>query len=101
MSWAFGRAPTLAQPLDPALCIKVDADGRRQLGQVRHGGEAHRQIGDARDRLRLGDEVVLFGAQGSDRITQAELEANSSAYGPELLAVLGNSLPKVLKTRPA
>ena len=54
-------------------------------------------VTDARDSVRLGDEVVLFGAQGNERITQAELEANSSAYGPELLAVLGNSLPRVLK----
>lgn len=54
-------------------------------------------VTDAKDVVRLGDEVVLFGAQGSERITQAELETNSSAYGPELLAVLGNSLPKVLK----
>ncbi|MCU0892026.1 MAG: hypothetical protein MUE77_09835 [Sandarakinorhabdus sp.] len=54
-------------------------------------------VTDARDMVRLGDEVVLFGAQGTERITEAELETNSQAYGPELLAVLGNSLPKVLK----
>ena len=47
--------------------------------------------------VRPGDEVVLFGAQGGDRISQAELEANSSAYGPELLAVLGATLPRVLR----
>jgi len=49
------------------------------------------------DRINLEDEVVLFGRQGSEVITQAELEKNSAAYGPDLLAVLGNSLPKVLK----
>jgi alanine racemase len=49
--------------------------------------------------LQLGDEVVLFGAQGTDRITQAEFEANSSAYAPEMLAVLGAALPHVLKAR--
>lgn len=57
------------------------------------------------DRLRLDDEVVIFGAQagrlGSDRITQAEFEANSGQYGPELLALLGNSLPRVLKAHPS
>jgi alanine racemase len=47
--------------------------------------------------VRLGDEVVLFGKQGGERITQAELEANSQAYGPELLGVLGAGLPRVLK----
>lgn len=54
-------------------------------------------VTDARDTVRLGDEVVLFGAQGGERITQAELEANSQAYGPELLGVLGAGLPRVLK----
>jgi hypothetical protein len=54
-------------------------------------------VTDARDTVRLGDEVVLFGAQGRERITQAELEANSQAYGPELLGVLGAGLPRVLK----
>lgn len=49
--------------------------------------------------VKLDDEVVLFGAQGNDRITQAEFEANSSAYAPEMLAVLGAALPKVLKPR--
>jgi alanine racemase len=47
----------------------------------------------------LDDEVVLFGPQGSDRITQPEFEANSSAYAPEMLAVLGATLPRVLKAR--
>jgi alanine racemase len=54
-------------------------------------------VTDAPGTVRLGDEVVLFGAQGAERITQAELEANSGAYGPELLAVLGATLPRVLK----
>jgi alanine racemase len=49
------------------------------------------------DRIKLDDEVVLFGRQGDEVITQKELETNSSAYGPDLLAVMGNSLPKMLK----
>ncbi|MEI6643899.1 MAG: alanine racemase [Novosphingobium sp.] len=49
--------------------------------------------------VKFDDEVVLFGAQGADRITQAEFEANSSAYAPEMLAVLGATLPRVLKAR--
>ncbi|HQS69023.1 MAG: alanine racemase [Novosphingobium sp. 28-62-57] len=49
------------------------------------------------DSLRLDDEVVLFGGQGAQRITQAEFETNGSAYGPEMLAVLGATLPRVLK----
>jgi len=49
------------------------------------------------DRIAIDDEVVLLGRQGADRITQAEFEANSSAYAPEMLAMLGATLPKVLK----
>ena len=49
------------------------------------------------NQVRIDDEVVLFGPQGADRITQAEFEANSSAYAPEMLAVLGATLPHVLK----
>lgn len=58
-------------------------------------------VTDRRDAVRLDDEVVLFGSQGADRITQAEFEANSSAYAPEMLAVLGAALPRVLKPRQA
>ena len=49
------------------------------------------------DRIAIDDEVVLLGRQGAERITQAEFEANSSAYAPEMLAMLGATLPKVLK----
>jgi alanine racemase len=53
------------------------------------------------DRIAIDDEVVLLGPQsgsrGSDRITQAEFEANSNAYAPEMLAMLGATLPRVLK----
>jgi alanine racemase len=55
-------------------------------------------VTDHRD-VKLDDEVVLFGAQGEDRITQAEFESNSSAYAPEMLAILGATLPRVLKPR--
>ena len=47
--------------------------------------------------MALGQEVVLFGPQGQDRITQPEFERNSASYGPEMLAVLGATLPRVLK----
>lgn len=48
------------------------------------------------NRLALNDEVVLFGAQQDQRITQAEFESNSSAYAPEMLATLGAALPRVV-----
>ena len=49
------------------------------------------------DHIRLDDEVVLFGRQGDEVITHKELETNASAYVTDLLAVMGNSLPKMLK----
>lgn len=49
--------------------------------------------------VKLDDEVVLFGAQGTDRITQPEFEANSGAYAPDMLTVLGATLPRVLTPR--
>ena len=55
----------------------------------------------SQDKVRLDDEVVLFGAQGDQRITQAEFEANSTAYAPEMLSVLGTALPRVLKSAKA
>jgi alanine racemase len=51
------------------------------------------------DRIKPGAEVVLFGRQGDQLISQRELESNSSGFGPELLAMLGNSLPRILKPR--
>lgn len=54
-------------------------------------------VTEGRDVIDIDDEVVLFGSQGRERITQAEFEANSSGFGPELLAVLGATLPRVLK----
>lgn len=51
------------------------------------------------DSIALGQEVVLFGAQGTERITQAEIERNSASYGPELLTVLGATLPRVLASQ--
>lgn len=56
-------------------------------------------VTDSPNLVHQDDEVVLFGAQGSERITQAEFEANGSAYGPEMLGILGAALPRVLKPR--
>lgn len=48
------------------------------------------------DRIGLGDEVVLWGAQGAERITKEEVEINAGAYGADLYTMIGNSVPKVL-----
>ena len=56
-------------------------------------------VTDSQNKVRHGDEVVLFGTQGTERISQAEFEANGSAYGPEMLGILGAALPRVLSPR--
>jgi len=48
------------------------------------------------NQLALDDEVTLFGKQGGDTITQAQFEAASAGFAPEMLAVLGATLPRVL-----
>lgn len=53
------------------------------------------------DRVAIDDEVVLFGSQQAETITQAEFETNSGAYAPEMLAMLGATLPRVRKPTPA
>lgn len=52
---------------------------------------------DFKDEIGIDDEVVLYGKQGDERITQAELEGLSQSIGGDLYTVWGNSLPKVLK----
>jgi alanine racemase len=54
---------------------------------------------DFKEEIAIGDEVVLYGKQGAERITQAELEGLSRSIGGDLYTVWGNSLPKVLARR--
>jgi alanine racemase len=49
--------------------------------------------------VRGGDEVVLFGRQGSDAITQAEVEQQADTIIGDLRTMWGNSNPKVLIDR--
>lgn len=54
-------------------------------------------VTDFAGQVAMGDEVVFYGAQGPERITQAELEAASGTIGAEIYTILGNSLPRVAK----
>jgi alanine racemase len=56
---------------------------------------------DATDHpdIRGGDEVVLFGRQGSDAITQAEVEQQADTIIGDLRTMWGNSNPRVLIDR--
>ncbi len=49
--------------------------------------------------VKPGDEVVLYGKQGQEEITQEELEAINGALLADLYTVWGNSNPKVLKAK--
>jgi len=49
--------------------------------------------------VKPGDEVVLYGKQGDEEITQGELETINGALLADLYTVWGNSNPKVLKGR--
>ncbi|MFT4256503.1 MAG: alanine racemase [Pseudoxanthomonas sp.] len=47
--------------------------------------------------VRAGDEVVLFGRQGEERITQAEIEELSGVILADQYTIWGNSNPKILR----
>ena len=49
--------------------------------------------------VQAGDEVVLYGKQGDEEITQTELETINGALLADLYTIWGNSNPKVLKSR--
>lgn len=46
---------------------------------------------------RAGDEVVLFGRQGDDQISQSEIERLTENFLPAETTLWGNSLAKILK----
>ncbi len=47
------------------------------------------------DDVSIGDEVVLIGSQGDDRITTAELASHASTIPYELLCALADRVPRV------
>jgi alanine racemase len=105
IGYSDGYRRSLSHANQPAF-----ADEGRNKTEVLIGGRRYPVVGRVtmntlmvdvtgdQDRIKLDDEVVLFGRQGGETISQKELEDNSASYGPDLLAVMGNSLPKMLKT---
>jgi alanine racemase len=49
-------------------------------------------VGD--DDVRVGDDVVLIGAQGDDRITAAEWGARTGTLSYEILTRMGSRIPR-------
>lgn len=56
-------------------------------------------VTDIKDLVRLGDEVVLYGRQGNEEITPAELETISQTIAVDFYTEWGNLMPKILKPR--
>lgn len=50
--------------------------------------------------VELGDEVVLYGGQGMDRITSADIERASGQIAADLYAAWGRLVPRVVRTGP-
>ncbi|MCP3896296.1 alanine racemase [Moraxella sp.] len=47
--------------------------------------------------VKIGDEVVIYGSQGEDRIRQAEIEEINDALLADLYTIWGNSNPRFIK----
>ena len=47
--------------------------------------------------VQANDEVVLFGAQGQERITQAEIEKISGVVLADQYTIWGASNPKIVR----
>ena len=54
-------------------------------------------VTDFKDSIKLGDEVVLYGKQGKEEITAADLEPISQSIAIEFYSNWGNLMPKILK----
>ncbi len=57
-------------------------------------------VTEIQDRVGLGDEVIVFGPGQPAGNSQADFLAMAGTNPPDLITVLGNSLPKVLKPAP-
>lgn len=93
----FGHANRPEFPAETRNRTEVLIGGRRfpVVGRITMNAMMV-DVTDGLDRVSVGDEIVLFGRQGNEIITQAELETNSAAYGPEILGMLGAAVPRIL-----
>ena len=105
---SYGWRYRLARDSTVATVPVGYADGyRRELGgtaDVLIGGRRHRVAGVVTmDQLIVdcgatevapGDEVVLIGAQGDERITAEELAAHTRTIGYEIVTSIGTRVPR-------
>lgn len=47
--------------------------------------------------VKIGDEVVIYGSQGEDKISQAQIEEINDALLADLYTIWGNSNPRFIK----
>lgn len=51
----------------------------------------------AKQPVRIDDEVVIYGTQGTAHISQAEIEEINGALLADLYTIWGNSNPRLIK----
>ena len=51
---------------------------------------------DPKDKIRLGDQAVIFGTQGDDKLTFEDLEKTSGISACELMLIIGKENPRIL-----
>lgn len=54
-------------------------------------------VTDFYDKIKVGDEVVIFGKQGDEEITQAEVKEINDALLADLYTIWGSSNGKFVK----
>jgi alanine racemase len=107
---SYGLRHTLAAETTVATVPLGYADGVRRgltnVGDVLIGGRRRRIIGTVTmdqlmvdcgdDDVRRGDEVVLIGAQGDERITAEEWAGHLGTIGYEIVCGIGPRVPRRL-----
>ena len=78
---------------------KADVLVRGQRARVLGNVTMNTTMADVTDipGVQAGDEVVLFGAQGQERITQAEIEKISGVVLADQYTIWGAANPKIIK----
>jgi alanine racemase len=106
---SYGWRYALERPSNVATVPVGYADGYRwglsSKAEVLIGGKRHGVAGTVTmdqivvdcgdDDIAPGDEVVLLGSQGDERITAEELGAHVGTIGYEIVAAIGERVPRV------
>jgi alanine racemase len=108
-SVSYGWRYTVDRPTNVATVPVGYADGYRRAlsskADVLIRGKRRRVAGTVTmdqivvdcddDEIATGDEVVLLGTQGNERVTAEELAAHVGSIGYEIVAAIGERVPRV------